>query len=156
MNIYHRQRVFKEQHQRWANNLAELKIEADNVLLKLTPNGFIATTTLDVDGATQKWHVQQDSRLWRSEYQEQVEQALVSAGKNANQLQLALESVTSRQREGLEFLIAHMPQPDLEQLSAEFLIENVREAYETLDDCSLARCHSSRRILQQRIALRQY
>jgi len=58
-----------------------------------------------------------------------VESALARAGDNAKQLRKALEDAPKDQRDGLRFLIAYMPQRDLEALSAEFLLSNVQYAY---------------------------
>ncbi|MCY2925250.1 MAG: hypothetical protein NT031_07400 [Planctomycetota bacterium] len=59
-----------------------------------------------------------------------VGEALDRAGGNRPQLEKALACVPGPQREGMEFLIANMPDRDLTSLSAEFLIENVSVAYE--------------------------
>ena len=59
-----------------------------------------------------------------------VENNLKQAGTNRAELVAALEQTPADQREGMKFLIANMPQPDLETLSASFLRENVSLAYE--------------------------
>jgi pimeloyl-ACP methyl ester carboxylesterase len=59
-----------------------------------------------------------------------VEQKLSIAGTNRAQLVRALKEVTASQREGLQFLIENMPERDTRTLSANYLLENVREAYE--------------------------
>lgn len=51
------------------------------------------------------------------------------AGENRNQIELAWNSIPADQRPGLEFLLTNMPEKDLRQLSAEFLLENCRLAY---------------------------
>jgi predicted peptidase len=58
-----------------------------------------------------------------------VEAALELAAGNRHELELALERVADEQRAGLEFLLQNMPAPDLQSLSAEFLLENVDYAY---------------------------
>lgn len=63
-------------------------------------------------------------------YQQQVTQAISRAGGNAAQLQRALKEVPADQAEGMAFLIANMPERDLQELQADFLLENVRLAYE--------------------------
>lgn len=65
-----------------------------------------------------------------------VDAALARAGENRGELELALRAVEARERPGLEFLIAHMPQRDLETLPAEFLTEHVRFAYLARDRAS--------------------
>ncbi len=62
------------------------------------------------------------------------ELALVRAGENANQLRKALVDAADEQREGVRFLLAHMPDHDLESLSAEFILNNVRWAYRAWDE----------------------
>ncbi len=54
---------------------------------------------------------------------------LDKAGKNATELRAALENVPAEQRDGLVFLLEHMPQRDLTSLGAEYLLENVDFAY---------------------------
>ncbi len=58
-----------------------------------------------------------------------VESALARAGKNADQLRQALDDAPEDQKEGVRFLVAYMPQRDLQSLSADFLLGNVRFAY---------------------------
>ncbi len=145
MNVYHRQKQFRSQHARWAKDLKELGIEGDEISLRLVGDEYLASGKLVSDETpAEVWHVRPDSRLWRSDNQALVEAALDKAGKNAAQLRQALDQVTARQREGMEFLIAHMPQVDLESLTAEFLVNNVREAYETLDAALGARRYPKR------------
>ncbi len=147
MDVYHRQRSYQAEHKRWATTTAELGLADSKVQLTATDTGYraslqatvhpLATVATDsssvADATTQHWHVSQDSRLWRSDLQDQVSAALEKAGNNAAELRRALEEVSPRQRGGLEFLIANMPPVDLESLKCDFLVENVREAYDVLD-----------------------
>lgn len=55
--------------------------------------------------------------------------ALEKAGDNAGELQKAIDTVDAAQRDGLVFLIEHMPERDLKSLSAGYLLENVDFAY---------------------------
>ncbi len=64
-----------------------------------------------------------------SELPAEVLATLDRAGANRVQLETALERVPDSERAGLEFLIAHMPDRDARDLSAEFLLENVEYAY---------------------------
>lgn len=64
----------------------------------------------------------------------QVEEQLARAGDNAAQLRAALDEVSDERRAGMEFLIANMPDIDLRELSAEFLLENVNLAYDAWRD----------------------
>ena len=56
--------------------------------------------------------------------------ALSRAGENRPQIEEALRRSADDQRKGMQFLVAHMPQRDLQSLSAEFLLENVELAYQ--------------------------
>ena len=62
-----------------------------------------------------------------------VTQALDRAGANKAQLLDALNRVPPAQSPGLRFLIANMPDSDLQTLTASFLLENVAIAYEARD-----------------------
>jgi hypothetical protein len=52
------------------------------------------------------------------------------AGSNQNELLKAIETVPQEQRQALEFLLINMPEYDLKNLSAEFLLTNIRLAYQ--------------------------
>ena len=58
-----------------------------------------------------------------------VESAVARAGENAVQLRKALDDAPEDQKEGVRFLVAYMPERDLQSLSADFLLKNVRYAY---------------------------
>ncbi len=109
-------------------------MQAADISIELIGDQYVAHGQfVDSAGATHRMHVSHDSRLWQSDLYPLVASALTKAGKNAGQLTQALQAVSPRQREGMEFLIAHMPQVDLESLTSEFLVDNVRDAYETLE-----------------------
>lgn len=59
--------------------------------------------------------------------------ALRFAGKNRPELEKALEECDASQRADMEFLIANMPERDLQELDAAFLLENVAYARKALD-----------------------
>jgi hypothetical protein len=61
--------------------------------------------------------------------EQQVQAALDRAGENRGQIAAALAAVEGDERAGLQFLVAHMPDRDLQSLSSEFLVDNVRCAY---------------------------
>lgn len=63
-------------------------------------------------------------------YPADIQRALKAADTNALELQKALGSVKGDEREGMEFLIANMPERDLLTLKAGFLIKNVKFAYQ--------------------------
>jgi transglutaminase-like putative cysteine protease/predicted esterase len=58
-----------------------------------------------------------------------VEERLSRAGANRVELLDALRQTPARQREGMAFLIANMPERDLRSLSAAFLLEDIDLAY---------------------------
>jgi predicted peptidase/transglutaminase-like putative cysteine protease len=59
-----------------------------------------------------------------------VKDALARAGANRAELVKALQNTPAEQAGGMAFLIANMPERDLKSLKADFLLENVRLAYE--------------------------
>ena len=69
---------------------------------------------------------------------EAVESALARAGTNRHELVRALEQAPATQREGIQFLVANMPEPDLQTLPAEFLLENLLFAYRALEEAPWA------------------
>lgn len=59
----------------------------------------------------------------------EVTQALTRAGDNRRELERALAETSGDERRGMGFLIANMPDSDLQSLSAEFLLENSNLAW---------------------------
>jgi hypothetical protein len=57
-----------------------------------------------------------------------LDNAIVRAGENRGEIQAALDKVPDSQKASMEFLVANMPDVDLQALKADFLLENVREA----------------------------
>lgn len=62
-----------------------------------------------------------------------LEAALVRAADNRAQIQKALDTAPGEQQAGMRFLVEHMPERDLKELSAEFLLENVKLAHAARD-----------------------
>lgn len=60
-----------------------------------------------------------------------LEAALIDAGANRVELERAIEGVAEDQREGMRWLIAHMPASDRTSLTSAFLIEHCTLAYES-------------------------
>ncbi len=58
-----------------------------------------------------------------------VAKAMTQAGGNRAEIEAALRGAPPAQREGMTFLIANMPQGDLQTLSSQFLLRNVAQAY---------------------------
>jgi hypothetical protein len=140
MELYHRQKTFHRQHGRWMTGLSEFEWTppeelAKSLKLQSSEGGFEATIEVPVNGqATKVWHVRQDSRLWHTAKNLEVEAALERAGDNRGQLERALHRVPAAEREGMEFLIVNMPQRDLQELTADFLLDNVHGAYQAWDE----------------------
>jgi hypothetical protein len=61
-----------------------------------------------------------------------LQQALGEAGSNRLQLEEALEKTPPDEKPGMRFLIENMPARDLKTLSADFLLENSRLAWQAL------------------------
>lgn len=64
----------------------------------------------------------------------QIDNALARAGDNAPEIQRALADVPADQRAGMRFVVAYMPQRDLQTLTADYLLTNVRLAYEAREE----------------------
>ncbi|MCE9613838.1 MAG: transglutaminase-like domain-containing protein [Lentisphaerae bacterium] len=75
-------------------------------------------------------HAQADVRPERSA----VEQALAKAGTNRFAMEHLLRQTPSDRLDGTRWLIAHMPERDLNTLSADFLLRDVALAYEAWHD----------------------
>jgi hypothetical protein len=60
----------------------------------------------------------------------EVARALERAGANRPELESALAQTPEARRAGMEFLVAHMPEADLQTLKAPFLLENLDLAYQ--------------------------
>lgn len=63
-------------------------------------------------------------------WSEEVKIALKGAKDNRKELEKALTDVPKAQRKGMAFLIENMPDSDLKTLKAEFLLTNVKLAYD--------------------------
>jgi len=71
-----------------------------------------------------------------ADFSEPVNAALDRAGKNKPQIKEALSQVPAAQQKAMQFLIANMPDRDLQKLSAKFLLENVRLAHEAWEQAA--------------------
>jgi len=68
--------------------------------------------------------------LLAGERSDLIADALQRAAGNRDQIQSALDKAPSSHRASMEFLIAHMPEVDLQSLSADYLLDNVRLAHQ--------------------------
>ena len=62
-----------------------------------------------------------------------IDEALTVAGENRGELEKVLAQVSAEHRHSAEFLVANMPPRDLKSLKADFLLEEIRIAHESLD-----------------------
>ena len=67
-------------------------------------------------------------------YHSLLDSALVKAGDNAAELQMALDESPKDQKEGMAFIISYMPERDLTSLKADFLLENAEYAYKAREE----------------------
>ncbi|MDY3069748.1 MAG: transglutaminase-like domain-containing protein [Parabacteroides sp.] len=72
-------------------------------------------------------------------YHNLLDKALTTARDNAIELQTALEKAPAGQKEGMAFLISYMPERDLKELKADFLLENSAYAYKAREQFSWAK-----------------
>ena len=72
-------------------------------------------------------------------YHNLLDKALATAGNNAIELQTALAKAPAEQKEGMAFLISYMPERDLKELKADFLLENSAFSYKAREQFSWAK-----------------
>jgi len=72
-------------------------------------------------------------------YHSMLDAAIGKSGSNATELMQALKDAPSGQKEAMAFLISYMPEVDLTELSAGFLLENVAMAYAAKERFSWAK-----------------
>lgn len=68
-----------------------------------------------------------------------LDAALTKAGENRVELEKALSDAPVEQKEGMAFLIAYMPDRDLKELKADFLLENTAYAYQARNQYAWAK-----------------
>lgn len=71
-------------------------------------------------------------------YHPLLERAIEKSGSQSHELLQALDRAPSNQKEAMAFLIAYMPERDLKELKADFLLENVAVAYMAKEQFSWA------------------
>ena len=80
MQIYYHQKAFEEKHARWAQSLDQLGLDRDTLDLKPTlktaGGRFRATVDIQAGNETQAWSVRQDSRLRRSNPDDELSDTL--------------------------------------------------------------------------------
>ncbi len=68
-----------------------------------------------------------------------LEEALDRASNNRGEIEQALKAVPAEELRGMQFLIAYMPEHDLQSLKAEYLLKNVSLAYRARQEFPCAR-----------------
>jgi hypothetical protein len=101
-------------------HVLSLTIQKDKVSMKYFISLFMVVFFIVSNGVCQAKQI----------YSVEIQDALKKADTNAGELQKALDAVKGEEREGMEFLIANMPDRDLVSLNAGFLIKNVKFAYQ--------------------------
>lgn len=64
------------------------------------------------------------------QYHTLLDKAVEKSDTNKMEILKALHETPTQMREGMAFLISYMPERDIKTLSSDFLIENVKLAYE--------------------------
>src|SRR5262245_13362328 len=64
----------------------------------------------------------------------EIDAALARAGGNRAEIQAALDKAPADEREGMQFVVAYMPERDLTTLKSAFLLENVHLAYRAFSE----------------------
>lgn len=72
-------------------------------------------------------------------YHTLLDEALMKAGENRVELETALMKAPVEQKEGMAFLISYMPERDLKELKADFLLENTAYAYQARNQFAWAK-----------------
>lgn len=67
-------------------------------------------------------------------YDQLIQIALRKAGQNAVELERALQKAEENELESVSFLIAYMPEIDLQSLSADYILQNVRYALKAREE----------------------
>ena len=83
--------------------------------------------------------IETDAQGSSVEWPPEIEQALSNAKENRAELERALNEASPQQKNGITFLIANMPENDLRHIKADFLLENLRLAYEAREQLSWGR-----------------
>lgn len=63
-------------------------------------------------------------------YHSLLDSAFVKAGNNAGELEMVLQSVKKNQKEAAAFLIAWMPERDLQSLSSDYILDQINGAFQ--------------------------
>ena len=92
----------------------------------VSPVSFYGQEVAQLDGSLTKVETVPIERA-------RIDEALSIAGENRSELEKVLAQVAPEYRHSAEFLVANMPPRDLKSLKADFLLEEIRIAHESLE-----------------------
>jgi hypothetical protein len=129
LGVYYSQRDFWNAHQRWATNLSELAssgwtnrdTEITDLTLTLTPDGYGCAAKFKDGNREHVWRIRQDRLLKLDEPLPLESEAFISQ---------AATQFADAGRRAAYFLIDNMPASDRASLSCDFLMENLRLAFQ--------------------------
>jgi hypothetical protein len=67
-------------------------------------------------------------------YHSLLDSAFVKAGENAGELEMVLQSIKKNQKEAAAFLVAWMPERDLQSLSSDFVLYQLNGAFKVREE----------------------
>lgn len=131
--VYEQQQQFARRTGRWAADWQELGWQPEPAEYRERIWFWIApgesSITLEAprgELGANRWRISAEGMISELSIGTGLEAALVRAGEQRSKWEAALRQVAPAERESLEFLITHMPDRDLEKLTAEYLLENIR------------------------------
>ncbi len=133
--VYEKQQQFAGKAGRWASDWEELGWQPEPVELRERVWLWVApgesTVTLEAPRGElggSRWRIDAAGAMEENRIAVALEEALKRAGEQRTKWETALREVTPLQREALEFLVMNMPDRDLRDLTAEYVLENIRLA----------------------------
>lgn len=139
MEVYHRQRERFRTASQYADSWESLgwKPEANSgwhaLPWRVQENGYtVSLAQPRSDGGWDVGTVSHDSRLQLRRWDAAVVRAVQQSGNNQSEMVRLLCEVPHDQWDSAVFLVANMPERDLKELTAAFLLEDIRVAHETL------------------------
>jgi hypothetical protein len=131
--VLERQRQFAGKAGRWAADWQELGWTPESAelgeriwLWSAPGESFITLEAPKGELGVSRWRMDSEGTITEIQVGRGLEEALVRAGEQRGKWEAALRRVAPAQREALEFLVANMPDQDLKDLTAEYLLENIR------------------------------
>lgn len=131
LGIYYAQRDFWKEHQRWATNLAELEevgwkssaasSDREAPRLEASPDGYMCSATFTENGQPRVWRIRQDRLLTLDENLPVETEKFIAQ---------AAEQFGDAGQRAVYFMVDNMPSGDRATLSSDYLLENLRLAFE--------------------------